>query len=271
MAVATADHGPALAEEKRLVDPRDRQPGDLGGTAVRVAFLFGLVLLVAAPDRAVAGAGETCRDQAAMAERAAGIPSGLLLAIGKRESGRFDVGTGGVLPWPWAVNREGEGHLFESRQDAIAYVAAAQRQGSSSIDVGCFQINLKFHPLAFTSLEQGFDPVANAAYAARFLTQLHDRVGNWETAVADYHSASPGLGQPYREAVFATWRGLPEVASGFRVASQEPYRLVMGIRIWTSGVPAVARSVGTVAMRSAANLPRVFTPSGSISGVRTGG
>lgn len=234
-------------------------------------MLLGLVLLVAASGRAAAGGGEACRDQAAIAERAAGIPEGLLLAIGKRESGRFDPQTGGTLPWPWAVNREGEGHLFESRDEAVAYVVAARRAGSNSIDVGCFQINLKYHPLAFASLEEGFNPTANAAYAARFLTELHDREGSWETAVADYHSASPGLGAPYREAVFATWRGLPDVASGFRTVSQEPYRVVMGIRIWTSGVAVVAPFTGTPAIRSATNLPRVFTPSGTISGARTGG
>ena len=181
----------------------------------------------------MAGAGETCRDQAAIAERAAGIPQGLLLAIGKRESGRFDAQTGGVLPWPWAVNREGEGRIFETREAAVAYVASAQREGSSSIDVGCFQINLKYHPTAFASLDQAFDPIVNAGYAARFLTELHDREGNWETAVADYHSATPLLGVPIERGGVPTWRGVPEVASQIRTALLGPVRVVMGIHIWT--------------------------------------
>jgi hypothetical protein len=243
-------------------------------------LLLGLVLLAAVPSRADAGAGEACRDQAAVAERAASIPAGLLLAIGKRESGRFDTQTGGMLPWPWAVNREGEGRIFESREEAIAYVAAAQRAGSSSIDVGCFQINLKYHPLAFASLDEGFDPTKNAAYAARFLTELHDRTGSWETAVADYHSASPWLGGPYREAVLATWHGMPEVASQSRVPSVGPVRVVMGIRIWTSGEAAFSPAMisastapvagSPVATRLARDLPRVFTPSKPIGGIRMG-
>ncbi len=234
-------------------------------------MLLGLGLLLAAPDRAAAAAGEACRDQAAIAERAAGIPEGLLLAIGKRESGRFDPGAGGTLPWPWAVNREGQGRLFESRQEALAYVASAQREGSRSIDIGCFQINLKYHPMAFPSLEEAFEPARNAAYAAHFLTQLHDRDGSWELAVADYHSASPLLGVPYREAVFAAWRGVSAVAR-FRGPSPESYRVVMGIHIWTPGM-IVASDVGTrpVAMHSPANLPRVFTPGGSVAGPRTRG
>jgi hypothetical protein len=257
----------------RVGDECHYAAGAGGPVALRMGrvWLLGLALLLAAPDQAVAGAGEACRDQAAIAERAAGIPRGLLLAIGKRESGRFDQEAGGVLPWPWAVNREGRGRLFETRQEAMAYVTAAMRDGSRSIDVGCFQINLKYHPLAFASVEQGFDPAANAAYAARFLMELHGREGSWETAVADYHSATPGLGIPYREAVYATWLGLSDVASASSSAAPAPYRLVMGIRVWTPGIgmTSAGRAAGPVVVRAAANLPRVFTPSGSVG--RIGG
>jgi hypothetical protein len=243
-----------------------------------VAMLLGLALLVGVPNRASAAAGEACREQAAIAERAAGVPEGLLLAIGKRESGRFDTQTGGVLPWPWAVNREGEGRIFESREEAIAYVTAAQRQGSRSIDVGCFQINLKYHPIAFASLDEAFDPARNAAYAARFLTMLHDREGSWETAVADYHSGTPLLGVPYREAVFATWRGVPGMAPRFRSPLPGPVRVVMGIRIWTAGAAAFYPTVETAFAAPAAvpaavpgrDLPRVITPSTPVASLRAG-
>ena len=33
------------------------------------------------------------------------------------------------------------------------------------IDVGCFQVDLFYHPYAFTSLEEAFDPDANARAA----------------------------------------------------------------------------------------------------------
>ena len=49
-----------------------------------------------------------------------------------------------------------------------------------SIDIGCAQVNLMHHPDAFASLEQAFDPMANADYAARFLKQLHDTHGGRE-------------------------------------------------------------------------------------------
>ncbi len=249
-----------------------------------VAALLGLTLLIVASGQATAGVGEACRDQAASAERGAAIPEGLLLAIGKRESGRYDTRAGGVLPWPWAVNREGEGHLFETREEAIAYVAAALRAGATSIDVGCFQINLKYHPTAFASLDEAFDPAANAAYAARFMTELHDRTGNWETAIAYYHSADPLLGEPYRRAVLATWHGETEFMSGGQagLTLSGPLREIMGIRIWipsasvasVSGpatrqraLPAAPRvvSLHPDPLRSGRTLPRVFTPSAVVA------
>jgi hypothetical protein len=76
-----------------------------------------------------------------------------------------------------------------------------------SIDVGCMQVNLLYHPDAFASLEEAFDPPANASFAARFLTQLHDQTGTWPTATAWYHSATPGLGADYQRKVAAV---LPE-------------------------------------------------------------
>ena len=56
-----------------------------------------------------------------------------MLAIGQVESGRVDVTTGEINPWPWATNNAGEGHYFSSVQEAIAWVAAEQSMGNQSI------------------------------------------------------------------------------------------------------------------------------------------
>jgi hypothetical protein len=232
----------------------------------RPALLLAFVVLLTSAGRASAGTAEVCRDQAAIAERAAGIPSGLLLAIGKRESGRYDPRTGSVLPWPWAVDRDGDGHLFETREEAIAYVAAALRQGSRSIDVGCFQINLQYHPTAFATLEQAFDPAANAAYAARFLTELFARTASWETAVAYYHSATIERGVPYREAVYAAWRGVGGMPIATERSSAISFRVEMGMRVWGPGEsdfiarPAAVAMPAPVTPHATPGLPVVVTP-----------
>ena len=80
-----------------------------------------------------------------------------------------------------------------------------QARGVQSIDVGCMQVNLMHHPAAFASLEQAFDPAANAAYAARFLTALYADTRDWTRATAFYHSQTPERGELYQKRVAAVW------------------------------------------------------------------
>ncbi len=142
-----------------------------------------------------------CDDAAAWAERGWGVPPAIVSAIGQVESGRADPRTGRVSPWPWTVNSGGHGYFFASRTAAIGFVRGAWARGERRIDVGCFQVDLFYHPVAFNSLEQAFDPFANADYAARTLTVLHGLTGSWAAAVADYHSSLPAEGEDYRRKV----------------------------------------------------------------------
>lgn len=153
-----------------------------------------------------------CSAAAQATEHTLGLPDRLLLAIGRAESGRMDSASGQFAPWPWTVNAQGAGHYFASRDEATAFVRGLQAQGVRSIDVGCFQVNLLYHPEAFASLEQAFDPESNAAYAGRFLRSLQARSGAWESAVAFYHSAVPLEGESYRRRVYAALDGAPPSA-----------------------------------------------------------
>jgi hypothetical protein len=146
-----------------------------------------------------------CEQAGAAAEQASGIPAGLLLAIGRIESGRWDNERGRAAPWPWAINAAGKGQWFDTKEGATLTTRALLNGGARSIDTGCFQISLLYHPTAFASLEQAFDPDANARYAARFLVSLFAREGSWEAAVQAYHSADPALGFAYRQQVFSSW------------------------------------------------------------------
>ncbi len=148
--------------------------------------------------------GLQCRQAIRAAEQAAAIPSQLMAAIGRVESGRRDA-AGVVHPWPWSINVEGADHIYETKAEAIAAVRGFQARGIKSIDVGCMQVNLMFHPTAFASLDQALDPAANAAYAARYLRELFVQTGSWPKATAAYHSATPELGTPYQQKVAAIW------------------------------------------------------------------
>lgn len=151
----------------------------------------------------------SCATAGALAERNWGLPHGLLGAIGKVESGRYDPALGGVAAWPWTINAAGRGQQFGDRDEAIRTVGQLQARGVRSIDVGCFQVNLAHHPHAFASLADGFDPQTNADYAARFLAELQARTGSWESAIGAYHSGTPDLADDYRARVYATWAGRP--------------------------------------------------------------
>jgi hypothetical protein len=61
---------------------------------------------------------------------------------------------------------------------------------------------------AFASLEEAFDPVANARYAGLFLTRLRQGARDWETAASHYHSQTPERAEAYRLKVLAAWPGM---------------------------------------------------------------
>jgi hypothetical protein len=147
-----------------------------------------------------------CGAAIAAAERDAGMPAGLLGAIAKVETGRR-APDGSVQPWPWSYNAAGDGRYAASHAEALQEVRAIQARGVRSIDVGCMQVNLLHHPQAFASLEAAFDPATNIAYAVRFLRELHARTGDWNQAVAMYHSATPERGLVYQQRVMAALIG----------------------------------------------------------------
>lgn len=139
------------------------------------------------------------------AERAGNIPAQLLTAVALTESGRRHAELGERIAWPWTVNNAGDGRFYETKAEAMAAVRKLQARGERNIDVGCMQISLLHHPDAFASLEEAFDPETNVAYGARFLKELRDAKRSWSLAVANYHSATPELGQAYRKKVFDAW------------------------------------------------------------------
>lgn len=199
-------------------------------------------LLVLAPALAWAGEGteSPCVAAAAQAETERNIPPGLLAAIGRIESGRWNPVSRRVEAWPWTVNAAGSGRYHPTLQDAVADVQREQGFGTRSVDVGCFQISLLHHPSAFASLEEAFDPLANARYAAGFLQTLWSNAGNWEVAVGQYHSATPGLGEPYRQQVMASWGNGGQGTPGPAVGAGPLVRVVSMTAAPSSPVPRLS-------------------------------
>ena len=144
-----------------------------------------------------------------------GIPDNLLLGIGLQEAGRSHDGV--LTVWPYAVNAAGEGRVFDSRDAALDWVDERQAAGVDSIDVGCMQINLRWHPEAFEDPAQGFDPAINVDYAARFLKRLYRQTGDWSLAAGSYHSFTPDKQAIYLSSLKRNLRVANERIDGFRV------------------------------------------------------
>lgn len=182
-------------------------------------------LLWAAPaqayysDAALERDGTLCTHQVTRAERKYGIPQRLLAAIAATETGQYHKGLGVKIPWPWVINVEGKPFFFDNKREAVAAVEKFQRQGKTSIDVGCMQINLKHHPQAFTNLNQAFEPRYNVDYAARFLRGHYDDTRTWKTAVGRYHSRTPGFAARYIGLVYNNWYGLAAKGSTAHAAA----------------------------------------------------
>lgn len=168
---------------------------------IALALLLSPVTLHLAPAAEI----PDCGAAIATAERANGLPAGLLAAIARVESGRADPASGAIRPWPWTVDAGGAGHFFATKAAAVAAAESLEARGAAAIDVGCLQVDLAFHPAAFASLEEAFDPLANALYAGHFLRSLFAASGDWAAAAAAYHSQTQAIAAPYREKVLAVW------------------------------------------------------------------
>ncbi|MBZ4022108.1 transglycosylase [Rhodobacter sp. TJ_12] len=137
----------------------------------------------------------TCERVAEEAARRSGVPVSVLKAISLTETGKRIEGK--LRPWPWTVNMEGAGHWFDTLDEARAYVFKEFKRGARSFDVGCFQINYKWHNQHFTSIDEMFDPLSNALYAAKFLTELYNEKGSWNGAAGAYHSRTKEYADRY--------------------------------------------------------------------------
>ena len=130
-----------------------------------------------------------CETAIEKAEQKYHLPRHILLAIAITESGRESK------PRPWAMNIQGTPHIAKGPAEMKAIV---ERYGSdASIDVGCAQVNLRWHGGRFESWESLLDPDINVDYAAFHLVELKKELGTWGRAVSAYHSRTNWRGANY--------------------------------------------------------------------------
>ena len=199
-----------------------------------------------------------CDRAAAQAERISSLPAGLLAAIGTVESGRADATGTYRRAWPWSINADGWGYFAASKTEAISTVRALQERGARYIDVGCFQVDLFYHPDAFTSLEQAFDPDANARAASRILLLGRFSATGWNQAIAAYHSASLLRGAWYLQRCWRPGRGS---GSSWRAGSGSGADPRLRRSAVATGQAGARGTAADPSLTPLPGLPRVISPS----------
>ena len=132
------------------------------------------------------------------------LPTDILASIALVEAGRKQ-NDGSIRPWPWSLNHAGKSLFFDNKAAALKYLQNNINAKFRNIDVGCMQINVRWHLNKFKSFSAMIDPRNNIDYAAKFLMQLKEAHGSWENAIKHYHSATPKLHKKYYAKVEKVW------------------------------------------------------------------
>lgn len=172
---------------------------------MRAAAAILAIVSFSAPRQALAADSQVCEREMVRAAQANDIPLNVLYAVGLTETGRK-----GTLN-PFDMNVDGRAVASASLSEALTKFAAERASGAQLIDIGCMQINHRWHGANFRSVADMFDPAQNVRYAANFLKELRAREGTWTLAVARYN-AGPNNDAAQKKYVCAVIRNM--VASG---------------------------------------------------------
>ena len=112
------------------------------------------------------------------------------MGIGRAEAGRI-LKNNEMVIWPWTINHAGKSLFFDNKNQMKSYLLKHTKKGDNNLDVGCMQINLKWHKQNFKNIKDMLSIEPNVSYAASFLIQLKNKHGSWEKAIKHYHFFRP--------------------------------------------------------------------------------
>lgn len=182
-------------------------------------MFFLILLMLIQPVQAQAASNFTddalvCMDATQKFEKKYQIKEHLLTTISNVETGKWNKERNQSLAWPWTINAKGKGTFFATKAEAVQEVKRLQKLGVKSIDVGCMQINLAYHPDAFASVEEAFDPKKNVEYSAKFLRSLYEDSdkGDWIEAAMAYHSKVPHKAARYKKRLVSAYEKVKQAS-----------------------------------------------------------
>jgi hypothetical protein len=195
-----------------------------------------------------------CDAAAIAAAQETGVPRDILLTLTRVETGRGGSDAA-PDPWPWTLNMAGRGVWYHDADTALAAATRAVASGLRNIDIGCFQLNFRWHGSGFASLSAMLSPAQNARYAANFLRDLHDEFGDWTLAAGAFHSRTPRHATRYLARFHQIRAALPA-----NIMARGPGPLAMAARpsfgaAQTGALVTRARPLATTAARPLWEIP----------------
>ncbi|HXF90841.1 MAG TPA: hypothetical protein VNJ29_02810 [Candidatus Nitrosotenuis sp.] len=124
-------------------------------------------------------------------------------------------------PWPWSANLNGKSYYFRTKQQLKNFVKKISKHSRQNLDLGCMQLNYRYHRWKFKSLNDMIDPHQNMIFGSLYLYELflkekirllqyrkeHPRWKMpsdyyiWAIVVGKYHSFKEKRGKKYVNSV----------------------------------------------------------------------
>ncbi len=161
----------------------------------KILGLFSSLIVLLSGSPSLANATNVCDKSIELAARSTTVPIDILYKIARLESGRYVDGQ--FVSWPWSLNNAGESYFLDNFEESLEALVSLRDSGETNVDIGCMQLNLRWHGNAFDELSAMLSPLGNVAYASSYLEKLFAETGSWEQAIKYYHSRNSKFNEVY--------------------------------------------------------------------------
>ncbi len=131
-----------------------------------------------------------------------GVPPWFLYGIALQES-KMLFGHR-ALPFPWTLNVKGQAKRYRSYDEALFALKGYVARGLMSVDIGCMQVNWRWHGNRLQTLERALDPYSNIDAGAQILRAEFVATGDWFKTAMRYHAGVINLANQQRAIGYAT-------------------------------------------------------------------
>lgn len=93
-----------------------------------------------------------------------------------------------ALPYPWTLNVKGQGKRYNTYEEALVALKWFVSNGLTSVDIGCMQVNWRWHGARLQTLERALEPYANIDAGAQILRAEYAVTRDWFKTAMQYHA-----------------------------------------------------------------------------------